>query len=121
METNESSKAPSKRIGWNPGRRQWKMTTDNSRTEISEPSPSNIEKRNSSKNQTVLKKSLDELESIQMEDKVKNVLVMIINLVMNSGDAKAIVRHLWKAVELDEHHYNKIQRESTNLDCSMEL
>jgi hypothetical protein len=33
--------------------------------------------------------------------------VTIINLVINSGDAKAIVRHLWKAVELHEQHYNK--------------
>jgi hypothetical protein len=47
------------------------MTTDNSTTQISEPSPSNVKKRNSSKDQTVLGKSLDELESIQMEDKVK--------------------------------------------------
>jgi hypothetical protein len=35
----------------------------------------NVEKRNSSKDQTVLEKSLDELESMQMEDEVKNVLV----------------------------------------------
>jgi hypothetical protein len=41
----------------------------------------------------VLEKSLDELESIQMENEVKNVLVMII-----SGDAKAMVRRLRKAV-----------------------
>jgi hypothetical protein len=113
-ETNESNKAPSQQVGWNPGRRQWKMTTDNSRTEIPERSPSNVEIRNSSKDQAVLEKSLDELESIQMEDKVKNVLVVIINLVINSGDAKATVRHLWEAVELHEQHYNKIQQESTN-------
>jgi hypothetical protein len=100
--------------GWNQGKRQWKMITDNSRTQMSEPSPSNVEKRNSSKDQTELEKSLDELESIQMEDEIKDVLVTIINLVINSGDAKAMVRHLWKAVELDEQHYNKIQRESTN-------
>jgi hypothetical protein len=60
----------------------------------------------------VLEKSLDELESIQMKDKVKNELVTIINLVLNSRDAKAMVGHLWKAVELHEQHYNK--RESTN-------
>jgi hypothetical protein len=82
------------------------MTMDNSRTEMSEPGPSNVEKRTSSKDQTVLEKSVDELESIQMEDEV--------NLVINSGDAKAMVRHLWKAVELHEQYYNKIQRESTN-------
>jgi hypothetical protein len=52
---------------------------------------------------------------------VKNILVTINNLVINSGDAKVIVRHLWKAVELYEQHYNKIQRKSTNADCSMEL
>jgi cellobiose-specific phosphotransferase system component IIA len=46
-----------------------------------------------------------------MEDEVKNILVTI---VINSGDAKAKVRHLWKAVELHEQHYKKIQRESTN-------
>jgi hypothetical protein len=42
------------------------MTTEYSRAQISEPSPSNIEKRKSSKDQTVLEKSADELESIQM-------------------------------------------------------
>jgi hypothetical protein len=31
-----------------------------------------------------------------MEDEVKNVLVTIINLVINSGDAKAMVRHYGK-------------------------
>jgi hypothetical protein len=41
-----------------------------------------------------------------MEDEVKNVQVTIINLVTNSGDAKAMVRHLWKAVELHGQHYN---------------
>jgi hypothetical protein len=49
-----------------------------------------------------------------MEDEVRNVLVKIINLVINSGDGKAMVRLLWKAVELHELYYNKIQRESTN-------
>jgi hypothetical protein len=44
----------------------------------------------------VLEKYLDEFESVQMEDEVKNVLVTIINFVINSGDAKAMVRHLWK-------------------------
>jgi hypothetical protein len=81
------------------------MTTNNSRTEIlSEPSTSNVERRNSSKDRTLLEKSLDELESIQMEDDVKDVLVTIINLVIISGDTKAKVRHLWKAVELHEQH-----------------
>jgi hypothetical protein len=97
------------------------MTMDNSRTEISEPGPSNVEKRNSSKDQTVLEKSVDELESIQMEGEIKNVLVTIINLLIISGDAKAMVTHLWKPVELHEQHYNKIQQESTNSDSSMEL
>jgi hypothetical protein len=50
--------------------------------------------RNSSKDQTMLEKSLDELESIHIEDEVKNVLVTIINLVINSGDAKAMAGHL---------------------------
>jgi hypothetical protein len=100
--------------GWNPGRGQWKMITDRSRTEISEPSSNKTEKRHGSKDQTLLEKSFDELESIQMEDEVKNVLVTMINLVINSGDAKAMVGHLWKAEELHEQHYNKIQRESTN-------
>jgi hypothetical protein len=45
---------------------------------------------------------------------IKNVLVMIINLVINSGDAKAMVRHLWEAIKLQEKHYNKIKQESTN-------
>jgi hypothetical protein len=84
------------------------MITDNSKTQISKTNSKKIEKRNSSKDQTVLEKSLDVLESIQMEDEVKNVLVMIINLVINSRAAKAMVGHLWKAVELHEQHYNKI-------------
>jgi hypothetical protein len=62
---------------------------------------------------SVLEKPLDELESIQMEDAVKNILVTIINLVINSGEAKAMVRHLWKPVELHEQHYNKFKWEST--------
>jgi hypothetical protein len=111
---SESSKAPSQPIGWNPGREQGKIITNNSKTQISEPNSNKTEERNSSKDQTVLEKSLDDLESNLMEDEVKNVLVTIINLVINSGDAKAMVGHLWKAVELDEQHYNKIQRESTN-------
>jgi hypothetical protein len=89
------------------------MTTDNSRTLISEPSPNNVEKRNSSKDQPD-QTSLDELESIQMEDEVKKVLVKIINLVINSRDTKAMVRCLSKVVELHEQPYTKIQRESTN-------
>jgi hypothetical protein len=55
-------------------------------TQISEPNPSIVEKRNSSKDQTVL----DELESIQMEGEVKNVLATINNSVISSGDAKAM-------------------------------
>jgi hypothetical protein len=47
------------------------MITDNSGTQISEPSPSNVENRNSSKEQTVLEQSSDELESIQIEDKAR--------------------------------------------------
>jgi hypothetical protein len=90
------------------------MITDNSRTQISEPSSNKTEKRNSSKDQTILEKSLEELASIEMEDEVKNVLVTLFNLVISSGEAKAMVGHLWKAVELHEQHYNKIQRESTN-------
>jgi hypothetical protein len=37
--------------------------------------------------------------------------------VLHSGEAKAIVRHLLKAVELHDQHYNRIQRESTNKIC----
>jgi hypothetical protein len=113
-ETIESNKDLSQPTEWNPGGRQRKMTTNNSRTLISEPSPNNVEKRNSSKEQTVLEKFLDELESIQTEDEVKNVLVTIMNLVINSGDIKGMVRYLWKAVKLREQLYNKIQWESTN-------
>jgi hypothetical protein len=51
---------------------------------------------------------------------VKNILVTIINLVINSGDTKAMVRHVWKSVNFHEH-YNNIQRESTSSDCSVEL
>jgi hypothetical protein len=82
------------------------MTTDNSRTLISKASPNSVEKRNSSKDHTALQKSLDKLESIQLEDNVKNVLEMIINSVINCRDTKT---HLWKAVELHEQHCNKIQ------------
>jgi hypothetical protein len=67
------------------------MNTDNSRTQICEPSSNKTEKRNNSKDQTALEKSLEGLESIQMEDEVKNVLVTIINLVINSRNAKAMV------------------------------
>jgi hypothetical protein len=108
IETSESNKSPNQPSAWNPGRIQWKMNTDNSRTQISEPSPNKTEKR------TAIEKSLEGLESIQMEDEVKNVLVTTIKLVLNSGDAKAMVRHMWKAVELHEQHYNKIQHESPN-------
>jgi hypothetical protein len=69
------------------------MTTDNSRTQIFHPRTNNVEKRNSSKDQTVLEKSLDE-----MEDEVKKVLMTIINLVINSGNAEAMVKHMWKAL-----------------------
>jgi hypothetical protein len=65
-------------------------------------------KGNSSKDQTVLEKSLEEPEFINIEDEAKNVLVTIIHLVINSGEAKAMVRHLWKAVELREQHYKKL-------------
>jgi hypothetical protein len=94
IETSESSKAPSQLIGWNLGRGLWKMITDNSKSQISEPSSNKTEKRNSSNDQTVLEKSLDELEYIQVEDEVKNILVTIINLMINSGEAKAMVGHL---------------------------
>jgi hypothetical protein len=60
----------------------------------------------------VLGKSFDELESVQMEDEDKNIMVTIINLVINSGDANAMVRHLWKVVERQERYYNIIQRET---------
>jgi hypothetical protein len=80
------------------------MITKNSRTQISDPGPNNMEKRNVSRDRRVLEKSLDELESIQMEDEVKKVLVTITNLVINSGGAKAMVRHLWKVVELHKQH-----------------
>jgi hypothetical protein len=43
IEASESNKSPSQPIGWNPGRRQAKMTVDNSKTEISEPRAKNIE------------------------------------------------------------------------------
>jgi DNA transposition AAA+ family ATPase len=57
----------------------------------------------------VLQKSLDELEYIQMEDGVKNVLVTIIKLVTNSGNAEAMVRRLWKPVKFHVQHDNKIE------------
>jgi hypothetical protein len=34
IERSESNKAPNQPIGWNPKRRQWKMTTDDSRTQF---------------------------------------------------------------------------------------
>jgi hypothetical protein len=78
-------------------------------------------KRNNSKDETELEKPSDEVESIQMENEVKNLLATIINLLINSGDAKAMLRHLWKAIELHKQNYNKIQRESTISYRSMEL
>jgi hypothetical protein len=50
-----------------------------------------------------------------MENGVKNVLVTIINLVINSVDAKAMVRHLWKAIELRGQHYNRGTRQRSLL------
>jgi hypothetical protein len=50
----------------------------------------------------------------------KNVLV-IINLVPNSGDPKLVVGHLWKAFEFHEQHYKKVKQESTSYGCSVEL
>jgi hypothetical protein len=91
---SESYKTPSQPIRWNPARGQWKMITDNSKTQISEPISNKTEKMDSSKDQTVLEKTLEELQYIQMEDEVKNILVAIINLVIKSGDHKAVVRHL---------------------------
>jgi hypothetical protein len=38
IETSESNKSLNQPSVWNPGRGQWKMTTDNSRTQISETS-----------------------------------------------------------------------------------
>jgi hypothetical protein len=102
IETNESSKAPSQPIQCNRGKGQWKMITNNSSTQISETSLNKAEKRKSFKDQTVLEKSLDELENIQMEEEVTNILVTIISLVIKSEDAEAMVRHLWKAAELHE-------------------
>jgi hypothetical protein len=49
-----------------------------------------------------------------MDDEIKKVLVTIINLVINLGDAKAMVRHLCKSIEHQEQHYNRIKRESNN-------
>jgi hypothetical protein len=49
-----------------------------------------------------------------MENELKNALVAIMSLMINSGNAKAMIRHVWKAVGLHEQQYNNIQRESTN-------
>jgi SAM-dependent MidA family methyltransferase len=80
------------------------MTMDNIRTNIWTKSKQ-CRGNEQFKDQTILEISLDKLELIQMEDKVKNVLVMIINLVIKYGDAKAMVRHLCKAVKLQQQHY----------------
>jgi hypothetical protein len=56
-----------------------------------------------------------------VEDELKNLLVTINNLVINSGDAKTTIRNVWKVVKPREQHCNKIQRESTNSDCSLDL
>jgi hypothetical protein len=90
------------------------MNMDNSRTQISDLSSNKTEKRNNSKDQTALEKSLEGLEFILMEDEFKSVLVTIINLVINAGHAKAMLRHLWKDTAVHEKRYNKIQRESTS-------
>jgi hypothetical protein len=80
------------------------MTTYNRRTQISKQSPSNVENRKRSKDQKVLETSLNEVGVHSDGGQVKDVLVTIINLVVNSGDAKAMVRHLREAVELREQH-----------------
>jgi hypothetical protein len=48
------------------------------------------------------------------QDNARPHTILAINLMINSRDAKAMIRHLWKAVEFHEQHHNKIQRESTN-------
>jgi hypothetical protein len=95
-----------------PREKSMEETTVNSRTKISEPNPSNEENRNSSKDETVLEKTSDELESIQMEDEVKNVLMTIINLLINSGDAKAMVR----PVESRQASRATLQQNSTGIN-----
>jgi hypothetical protein len=58
-------------------------------TEISEPSPNNVEKVNTSKDHAVSEKFLGHLESIQIKTDDKNEPVTILNnLVMNSGALK---------------------------------
>jgi hypothetical protein len=80
------------------------MNTDNSRTQIYEPRPNNAKKRNKSEDQTVLEKSSDEMNCIQIDDEVENEFVAIINLAISSEDAKSMVRRPWKAVEFHEQH-----------------
>jgi hypothetical protein len=120
IQTTESNKAPSQPIGWNPGRMHRKTTMDESRTQICEPNPNN-ERKERVQRPDIVREILNLLGSIEMEDEVKNELVTIIKLVTNSGKAKAMVRHQWKAIEIHEQHYSKIQRDSTNYDCSLEL
>jgi hypothetical protein len=79
----------------NQGEEKCKMITDNSRSEISQPSSNKTEKRDSSEDQGMFEKSLDDFDFFQIKDEVKNVLVTIVK----SGDSKAMVKLLWKAFE----------------------
>jgi hypothetical protein len=44
-----------------------------------------------------------------MEDEVKNVLVTIINIVMNSEDAEAIVRASWAILQQNLTEINQLR------------
>jgi hypothetical protein len=80
IETSEGKKVPSPPIGWNPAWRQWNMNTDNSKTRVFEPSPSKVEKRNSSKDQRVLEIP----DGVRSEERIGDDN----QLVINSGEAK---------------------------------
>jgi hypothetical protein len=50
------------------------MTTDNSRTQTSGPSPNNVDKKEQFKRSVSVSEIFRKVESIQVEVKVKNVL-----------------------------------------------
>jgi hypothetical protein len=86
------------------------MTTDNSTTQISEPS--NVAKRTVQKTSVreIFRRAGEHSDGGQSQELTGDDNQLSGKL----RDAKAMITNLWKTVELHEQHYNKIQRVSTN-------
>jgi sulfur relay (sulfurtransferase) DsrC/TusE family protein len=51
---------------------------------------------------------------IETEDEVKKILVTIVNLLINSGEVQAMIKHPWKVIEIHNQHYKKFNTNSPN-------